>query len=236
MEGLNNGNEGRWLVALEGLGEDERGRIMARMQRRRYGKRVLVFNYGDPADAALVIESGRVRHFHSNPEGAEFTIEVGSAARTLGLISAVLGSRRLTSVQTVEETQVLALPRDDLLELMQLIPRFGLNVAKVVAGIAGECLTAWSPMALEPAPLRLARALRKLGTASPDQPRTVVVRGLTQDDVASVVGVSRPWVSLTLSDFEKQGLIWRRRNEIGIHDTGALERYCRGASAEGGSG
>lgn len=231
MEVLDQAAECRWSLALEGLTESEHEQIAARMQRRRYGRRAQVFTYGDPSDAALIVESGRVRQFHSNHDGTEFTVEIWSGDHTMGLISAVLGCRRLVSAQTVEETTVLSLPRSDLLELMQSIPTFGVNIARLVASIASDCLTSWSPLALEPANLRLCKVLRKLGVPATEAPAGLVVSGLTQHDLASMVGVSRPWISLTLSTFEKEGLIWRRRSEIGIFDVKALERYCQATAS-----
>jgi DNA-binding Lrp family transcriptional regulator len=48
---------------------------------------------------------------------------------------------------------------------------------------------------------------------------------MRQDELAKMVGASRPWVTLTLASFERRGLIERRRGYIAIADMATLERY-----------
>lgn len=54
------------------------------------------------------------------------------------------------------------------------------------------------------------------------------MQGLSQGDLAGIVGVSRTWVNLTLTELESAGLITRRRLEIRILNPEALQAMLRG--------
>lgn len=221
-------DECKWSIALEGLSEAETAEIHSHMHRRHYDRRSRIFTRGDPANALLIVETGRIRMYHSNEDGEEFTIAIWAAGYNVGLMSTMLNSGRLVSVDSVEDTTVLVLPREKLLQLMKAIPAFAINIARLLASLSSESIQSWSPLALDTAAMRLCKVLHKLAVEDTRSGAggAIVVHGLSQDDLASMVGVTRTWITITLSTFENQGLIWRRRQEIGIHDMRALERFC----------
>ncbi len=199
------------------------------MTERKYGRRTNIFCHGDPADGLYVVDSGRIRMFQSNADGEEFTIAIWSAGYNVGLISSLLNQGRVCSLESVEETSLLVLPRAALLELMREIPIFAVNIAKLVASLSSESLALWSPLALDSAAERLCKFMYRVAEPydlGDIEGNPIVVRGLNQDDLATMVGVTRTWVTLMLSTFEANGLIWRRRHEIGIYDMDMLKRFC----------
>ena len=112
------------------------------------------------------------------------------------------------------------LHRDALLHCMEAIPRFAFNVANLLALLACESMQRAAPLALEPVDTKLGRALLRLARpdTSKDRFGEYIVRGVTQEALASMVGASRPWVNRALGDFERRGLIQRRRRSIVISD------------------
>jgi CRP/FNR family transcriptional regulator, cyclic AMP receptor protein len=223
------GPECLWSMALEGLTPEECDAIHRRAHRKRYDPRARIFTFGDKADSLLIVESGRMKMFRSSESGMEFTIGIWSAGYTTGLISTLLDQPRIVSVDSVESTVMLVLPRSDLFDLMRSIPNFAINIARLSASIARFSMITTSPLALDSAAVRLSKVLASV--AMPEGAGTskagMIVRGLNQEDLASMVGVSRTWVTLMLSAFESQGLIWRKRRQIGIRDLDALQQFCR---------
>ncbi len=218
-------------MAFEGLTPEECAIVHGSVHRRRYGARERIFDMGDQADALLVVESGRIRMFHCSASGEEFTICIWPAGHTLGLLSTLLDQKRIVSAESVESTVLLSFPRQKLLELMRTIPTFAINIARLAASLAKESIVSTSPLVLDPAPVRLGKVLAKLAMVDPDSSAgsALVVRGLNQEDLASMVGVTRTWLTLMLSTLESNGLIWRKRLQIGIHDLDALQKFCHTA-------
>jgi CRP-like cAMP-binding protein len=51
------------------------------------------------------------------------------------------------------------------------------------------------------------------------------VVGLTQQELAKMIGVSRSWVAIALSEFERLGFISKSRGKIVIRNARMLERF-----------
>lgn len=90
-------------------------------------------------------------------------------------------------------------------------------------------------LAQDSARVRLGTTLLSLarnsdGQAARDQ---FAVSGITQEDLARIVGVSRTWVALTLGLLQERGLIVRKKRLIAIPDMDRLagfvseERICQ---------
>lgn len=215
----------QWAVALDGLTRNERGAVDARMTPRAYAARALVFDQGDEGTELLVVQSGRIRLFHRTPDGQEFTSGIWSSGYTIGLVSALLGHKRALCAESIDGVSVAVLARRHLLRLMEEIPRFAVNVARLIALLANDSFMRSAPLALDSADVRLGKVLIRLGVADDaGEERRVVVRGLSQEDLARMVGASRAWINRALASFESEGLITRRRGVIVIPDVTRFRR------------
>jgi CRP-like cAMP-binding protein len=215
-----------WTSALQGLNEGQLGQIEACLHWREVPPRTPIFHQGDPASALFIIRSGRVRLVRRMEAGEEFTTGIWSAGYLVGLISAFLGAPRFLAAETVDQVALQVLKRNDLHRCMETIPRFALNIAHLLALLASDSIQRAAPLALEPVEAKLGRVLVRLAApAAPDDPETgYVVRGITQDELARMVGASRPWVNQALAAFEKRGLIRRHKQLISILDLEACQR------------
>lgn len=155
-----------------------------------------------------------------NSDGEEYTSGVWSEGYMIGLISSILECERLLSAECLGETTIKSLSRNNLLKLMELIPQFGFNIAHILARMAMTSIADSGPLALETASVRLGKTLLKL--AKPERPHLsdtrYCVQGVTQESLAKMVGVSRPWISSILSSFEDQGFVQRQHRVIFLAD------------------
>lgn len=222
MEGL---EDAQWAVALEGLSQDQRAAIAAKTIRRTFVAHAPIFERGDQGDEILMVHLGRVRMFHRTSDGQEFTTGIWSSGYVVGLVSALLGKKRALCAESIDPVDMAVLPRTDLFLLMEQIPRFAINVARLAALLANDSFKRSGPLALDPAPLRLSKVLVKLASRNAqDSPERRVVRGLSQEELGRMVGVSRGWINHTLSSFEGRGLITRSRGTITIPDLSRFQR------------
>jgi CRP-like cAMP-binding protein len=215
-----------WSSALKDLNEEEVGIIERHLTVRDVPARTPVFLRGDPADTLFIIRSGRVRLARSLEAGDEFTTGIWSSGYIIGLISAFLGVPRFLAAETLDQVTLQTLKSSDLHECMRTIPQFTLNIAHLLALLASDSIERSALLALEPVEARLGRILVKLAVPlSPDAPeKGYVVRGITQDELARMVGASRPWVNRALADFEKRQLIRCHKQLISILDLDACKR------------
>lgn len=218
---------GLWSLATDGLCEEEVALVSARMKRKSYEAKSLIYSEGDPGSSVVIVESGRIRVFQANVDGEEYTLVIWPRGFCTGISSAIRNGARPVSVEAIEKTLVLELPRGDLLDLMRTIPQFAINISQILASIAEVGIRACGPLALSTAPSRLAKALLDLASLdqSAGETKGSVIRGLNHEYLASMIGATRSWVSIMLATFESNGAIHRKRNEINILNISILRAY-----------
>ncbi len=205
-----------WDKALDRLSAAEHQQVAAQLKSRCFGAGELIFSQEEPGHSLYVVNSGKVRLYHTNMQGEEFTIGMWSKGYVLGLISSVLGECRFLSAECLEASNLSVLPRQNLLRLMDELPRFSANIAYLIAYMAKSSLIDSSPLALDTATVRLGRLLLRISEADVRNPEKSCLVIITQDQLGKMLGVSRSWVNTILSDFEKRHLIRRERRRIVI--------------------
>lgn len=214
----------KWTRALAGLSHEDAESVHALMRMKSYAPRVTIFSQGEPSDSLLVVRNGRVRLYLTSPEGEEFTLSILTSGSILGLAAVVLRSPRILSVEAVSDVDISVLPAADFLACMQRTPRFAFNITQLLAVLAVENIERSAPLVLDSASLRLGRVLAALAVTSTDGRQ--LVQQLTHEDFAKMIGATRTWVSLTLADFERRGLLVKQPGTILILDMEALA--CEG--------
>ena len=217
----------KWDVLLDSLTTAQAAQVEARMRRVVYEARDILFRQGAPSDCMLLVRSGRVRLYLLSEEGEEFVTGVTGVGSVLGLAPAVLGASRFQTAEAIDRVEASRLSAGDLNELMAAIPCFSRNVARLLAILSGESIMRSGPLALDPINMRIASILINLASLDEADPsgRSHVIEGLTQGELAKMVGASRTWVALTLAEFERRGLLQRKKRWIRIPDLDRLLRY-----------
>jgi CRP-like cAMP-binding protein len=207
-------NSPKWNQALQGLSHDEAEAVHSLMRARSYPPRGAIFGQGEPSDTLVVVRNGRVRLFITSPEGEEFTLSLLTGGSILGLAAAVLQRPRILSAEAAGHVDVSVLSTIDFFACMGRFPRFSRNITHLLALLAVENIERSAPLVLDSASQRLGRILVALATRTHSGEQAV--RDLTHDDLGKMIGASRTWVSLTLADFERRGLVTRQPGCIAI--------------------
>ncbi|CAM5787179.1 Cyclic AMP receptor protein [Castellaniella caeni] len=223
-------SEIRWSKALEGLDAATLRDIESRLTRKELSAGTPLFYQGTRADSLFIIQSGRVRLFQYTSSGKEYSSGVWSKGYLIGLISTILGGDRFVNAQAVDHTSLLVLDRTNLLHCMKTIPAFALNISYLLALLANDSIRRAVPLALDSVDIKLGRALLKLAILD-EASQAFTISGITQEELATMVGASRPWVNRTLSAFEKQGLIHRNKHIITLINIGHCKEIWLGTEA-----
>jgi CRP-like cAMP-binding protein len=217
----------KWGIAIEGLNASEQQRILNRMSSISYDVHDILFEQGEPSDTLLLVTHGRVRLFQTLDNGEEFTFGITLPGTILGLAALIVDQPRVLSAAALETATVSAMKRKDLIHCMSALPLFHWNITRLLAILSIESIERSGPMALDSASVRLSNALRSLARPEqrPGDGQVLVVNGITQQELAKMVGASRSWIAIALSEFERQSLIRKRRGQIEICDARRLESF-----------
>lgn len=215
-----------WGMTLVGLTEVERREIEALLRLKEFPRGSLIYQEGLRGQSLFVVHSGRVKAGFVNASGREQTKRIFGRGQVLGLVTILTDTAPVLSVEAVDGVKLLAISKQDFMLSMERHPKFAVNVAKLVAGMAGEWLAVQKSTG-DSAPIRLGKALCELASVNgrSQVPGPIVVQGITHQELASLVGASRPWVSLMLGRYERDGVLHCRRSNIRINDLPTLHRY-----------
>jgi len=96
--------------------------------------RTVIFERGDPGDSFWVIRSGRVRVFRSDNEGVEISLSKLGPGQSFGEMALLTGEARSASVETLEETQLMVLAKDQFDQVLKSHPDVTLTFIKQLSG------------------------------------------------------------------------------------------------------
>src|SRR5512133_2392677 len=89
---------------------------------RRYPRETRVFHEGDPGDACYIVSQGSCRVTRQHSDGRVITLATLAPGAFFGELAMLDGERRSASVETAENTELLALPATDMRTLIRSHP------------------------------------------------------------------------------------------------------------------
>jgi CRP/FNR family transcriptional regulator, cyclic AMP receptor protein len=134
------------------------------------------------------------------------------------------------SADAVEDSRLLFLTGPAIRELIERLPRFALCMIDGLIA-KGKCYSALVQMLGTRSVMgRLAQLLVIMGEVygRNEGNRLVVQRRVTHEQLATIVGATRQWVTMTLDRFQKQGIIAVSRQAIVIERLDLLTAYVDG--------
>ncbi len=211
---------------LDVLGEAERRSVLSSMHRRRFARGEVVFHEGDPGDAIHILDRGHVAIRVSTPIGELVTLTVLSPGEAFGE-GALLSpdSRRTASAIALEPSETRALEGSAFERLRRDNP----DVERILTQVLARQVRRLSQHLVEalyvPSETRILRRLVALSESYHGEVDIVIP--VTQDDVASMAGTSRPTANRVLKAAEQEGLLTVSRGRINIRNPQALASRAR---------
>jgi len=182
---------------------------------------------GDPGDHLYVVLDGLVEVVFTTEHGDEVVLNTMGKNGVFGELAVLDGSPRSASVVALEPTSVFMLSRNALLELMRTHP----SLVDELLRMLGQLVRRLTEQAGDRVSLdltgRLAKLLLELMAKHGKSDDLVLDRGLTQSDLAAMIGASRPAVNRALQSLIARGLVIVDGHAILIRDVEAL-RKCTG--------
>lgn len=211
---------------FELLPADERRELLAATRRRRFARNEVLFHEGDPGQSLFVVEQGRVAVRVTTPLGDVATLAVFGQGESFGegALLSEDATRSATAV-ALEPTETRSLSRDQFEALRRRHPAVEqllvAALARQVRRLTGRLLEAL----YVPADQRVTRRLAELAAMYAGDGQAVVP--LTQEDIATMAGTTRPTVNRILKKAEAQGVVRIKRGKVEVLDLEALRRSAR---------
>ena len=213
----------QWPI-LQELSEEDRSRVLEATTVRTYVKDETVFNQGDPGGAFHLLSKGRMAVRVATPSGEVVTLSILGPGDFFGE-QALLGPRhvRTASVVALEPAETLSMDLARFDQLRRTNPSVERFLVDVLAAQVRR-LTAHLVEALYvPAEQRTVRRLLSLLPLYRGGSSTVVVP-VTQEDLATMAGTTRPTVNRVLRALEDAGSLRLSRGRIEVLDIEILRQ------------
>jgi CRP-like cAMP-binding protein len=213
---------------LRHLSDEERRRVLSAGRRRRCAKREVIFHDGDPGDVMHLVSRGHVAIRVTTPLGDIATLRIVGPGEFFGELALVSPAPRHGSAVALDPVETLGLHRTHLDELRAHDPTVDrllvVALATEVRRLAGQLLDA----RYAPTDTRVWRCLADLTDTFGDSDGSgAVMIPLTQDDVAQMVGATRPTVNRLLRSAADAGTLRLGRGRIEVLDREAVRTRAR---------
>ncbi|MCW1933030.1 Crp/Fnr family transcriptional regulator [Pararhodobacter zhoushanensis] len=225
-------NRGFWksFALFSGLSPDALDAVAATARARHWRNGELLFQRHDPGDWLVALESGRVRISLVTPGGRELVLRHSEPGEILGEMALFDSAPRSADATAVGAVSGFVLDRSAFHTLAQADTGFYRSALAHLSGMLRSTTLQLESIALYQLRGRVARflliTLEQLhGADIPEEAGLSL--GLSQGELAAVLGATRPKVNRVLQDFRDEGLI--------IDDGRSWRCHVAGLRAEAGS-
>ena len=206
------------------LAEVDRGAIASGMRRVQFEPDQMIFSRGDPAREMYLVLEGKVRLSILSSDGRELSFAHAGPRNIFGEIATLDGGERTASATAINRVQAMALPQRTMLDFVENRPRVAVATIQFLCGRLRETDQLLEAIALHRIEVRLARLLLsalklQAGAAVP------LDLGISQSELALLIGASRPKVSVALGLLQEMGAITRKGANL-VCNTGMLQEIA----------
>ena len=172
-------------------------------------RRTSVYLPGDPADKIYLLKRGVVKISTLTDEGKEIVMAFLHPGDVFGELAVVDPSPRDHYAEIHEDALICIFSRRDFLKLMELYPDMAFRVTKLLGLRIRRLSNRVENLLFKSAHARLAQTLLEISKeyGVKDADGILLTLKLSQQELGSLVGLSRESVNLCLSDFKRQGLV-----------------------------
>ncbi|MBX2880340.1 MAG: Crp/Fnr family transcriptional regulator [Granulosicoccus sp.] len=209
---------------LNRLSDEEQEKVRALGTLHTYQKHDMLFSQGEKHAGIWIIESGRVRSFYTGPNGREITLAYWTKGHFVGGPEVFGEGRHVWSGDVLEQTQLLFLPGSAMRTLVTEVPSVAISVIEGLVA-KGKCYSALIQMfGTRSATARLEHLLVILATHHGHEEDGIIVidRTITYEQLATIVGATRQWVSTTLDNLQIKGILTLTRTQLRIASLASL--------------
>jgi CRP/FNR family cyclic AMP-dependent transcriptional regulator len=200
--------EGMPLFA--GLGEASLLALACASKFMQVEKGQFIFFQSDPAEKVYIVRSGLVSIVLGGPEGREMVINEMRRGDFFGEVGVLTSQPRSTSAIARQNSELLALPRQAFLNIIETEPAFARRILDITANRLRGSSERESALAFLDAQARLARLLLQLDKQTAGKGYITI----SQEELAQRTGQTRQTVAKALGRWRRAGWLITGRGHI----------------------
>jgi CRP/FNR family transcriptional regulator, cyclic AMP receptor protein len=199
-----------------------------------FGRGQTIFQQSDRGDTLYLVARGQVRVYHPSAAGRELSVAIFRAGDFFGELALLDDQPRSASAEAMLPTIALTLGRTAFLATLGGHPVIAEALLAELASRLRASSSFAEHLAVPSAHERVGRLVLDLAQryGVPTVGGTRIDLCVTQDELASLFGLTRETVNRALARFREQGLVLIERCQLLVPDCAELERACRGIRAE----
>jgi len=187
---------------------------------------VRVFHEGDHSDACYLVRSGDLRVTREHPDGRAIALATLGPGDIFGELAMLDGEARSASVETLSDSELLALPAADVRRLLSDHPEISVKLIAALTRRLRETNERVARQSFQTVPSRVAGVLTQLmAEESASAGRHGITIRMTQADLAQLAGTSRESVSRFLATLERAGVVRVGRGRVTVVEPRRLRAY-----------
>jgi CRP-like cAMP-binding protein len=210
---------------FEHLRVEQVERLEKQAQTRTFRARAIIYAPGEPGTSVLVLARGRVKVKALTADGKESILAFIEEGEIFGELALFDTEPRNEYAEAVGVSQVLSLPKSEMLWLMEQQPDLALAVTKIVGLRRRRIENRLRNVLFCSSRERMLRLLLELAQAhgEHDTNRCAIRLPLSHQELAGLIGVSRETVTNILGQLQVEGLVRVERRRITILDLRRLQ-------------
>lgn len=183
-------------------------RLAERAVERQFARGEVVFQRGEPGSAMYLVRSGLLKVYDSSPDGTELLLTTVPPGATVGELALADGGERSASVAALQPSRVLVVGREQFLSVLRAESALAEPLLRYLAAHLRRVTDLAADLVFLDLSARVAKLLTRLADESgePVVPG-LVLRSLTQSDLAAMVGASRQSTNKVLRGFVQAGYL-----------------------------
>ena len=193
---------------------------------RAFPKGVRVFHEGDSSDACYIVRTGDLRVTREHSDGRAIALATLGPGDLFGELAMLDGGARSASVETLTDSELLALPAGDVRRLLADHPEIAVKLIIALTRRLRETNERVTRQSFQTVPSRVAGVLLQLiaDDAVAEGREGITVR-MTQADLAQLAGTSRESVSRFLATLERASVVRVGRGRVTVLEPQRLHAY-----------
>ncbi len=189
----------------------------------------VIYRPGEPLQTAYFVKSGRVRLMHLGRNGRAAVFAILRAGDVFGDVFRPEGATADEMAVAAGEVGLWVLEGRTLREQLESEPALGVELVRAYAEQLRHLRARVLGLTFKEVPARLAETLLSVAEAHGERcahAGETDLRGITQQDLADLVGASRSFVSTLVNELKREGILGNVGRVLCIRDQKALRRLA----------
>jgi CRP/FNR family cyclic AMP-dependent transcriptional regulator len=211
------------------LTADDRATLAETLQQRTSARGDIIFREGERGDTVYLVVEGKVKITTGGSGNRENLLAILGPGDVFGELTLFDPSPRTATATALTELRYASLSHDQLRAWLQTRPDVAGMLLAVLARRLRRTNQSMADLVFTDVPGRVAKALLELSErfGAPAGVGIRVEHGLTQEELAQLVGASRETVNKALADFATRGWLRLESRAVVLLDRDRLARRAR---------